>query len=120
MTKETRKVAVPVEDTNNANGLKSIKRADPFLYHSIPSVKRARMLHEVRTAHQSTKSLQHSVKKESSHVTLERNSRISVESYPSILAEDLMIDNEDESEELEEFDIMDYFHFNTRPPSTNQ
>ena len=92
----------PIEvdiSTLSAEDLQSLKREDPFLYYSIPAVRRA-ALFNLEEPDVSESSLGDST-------TVKRCTRVSFECHTDLLMEDLLGDIEDEEYDQSDFDQMD-------------
>lgn len=92
----------PIEvdiSTLSAEDLQSLKREDPFLYYSIPAVRRA-ALFNLEEPDMSESSLEDST-------TVKRCTRVSFECHTDLLMEDLLGDIEDEEYDQSDFDQMD-------------
>jgi len=92
----------PIEvdiSTLSAEDLQSLKREDPFLYYSIPAVRRA-ALFNLEEPDVSESSLEDST-------TVKRCTRVSFECHTDLLMEDLLGDIEDEEYDQSDFDQMD-------------
>jgi len=91
----------PIEvdiSTLSAEDLQSLKE-DPFLYYSIPAVRRA-ALFNLEEPDMSESSLEDST-------TVKRCTRVSFECHTDLLMEDLLGDIEDEEYDQSDFDQMD-------------
>jgi hypothetical protein len=97
----------------DASDLKSLQSTDPFMYHSIPSVKDATMRGKPSPSHTSSFEFNVGEKRKASQEVI-RQSRVSTESHPDLLLEDMLREiysmQSNSSAEVKDIDLLnDYF-----------
>jgi len=99
---------IDINRINNLDDLKSIKQQDPFMYYSIPSVRRAKVLMKnemdidtsnlgehiprrsrVSTVHGVDDSTNRQEQEEDAQMKVTRSTRISFECHPDLILEDI-------------------------------
>ena len=114
------KKQIDLKTVSSANDLKSLQKQDPFLYYSIPGVRRASLLgRDVDTSDLVTSGMARNCiscparleqDKAQQTQTVTRRSCISFECHPDLLLEDMLDDTDDDfAVEDGDEDLLDFF-----------